>query len=217
MNKCRYEDLIDSYLLDKLRPEEQTDFEEHYFICRSCFNKMSERDEIIQVLKKEDVFDTQKEYRFERAKADSWLGRAADLLTPRRWALIGVSAAAVILAVWLIIPRTETSSSPFVLTGDQTVRGAALTALSPVADVVETPAALEWKGVGNDIEYKVSLSGKSSLMSATTKETRLVLPDDVKTKIKPGETYRWEVQAFKADGTLVAVSGRVKFRVRPKS
>jgi hypothetical protein len=54
-------------------------------------------------------------------------------------------------------------------------------------------------------------------MSATTKETRLVLPDDVKTKIKPGETYRWEVQAFKADGTLVAVSGRVKFRVRPKS
>jgi hypothetical protein len=217
MKKCRYADLIDSYLLDKMRPEEQTDFEEHYFICRSCFSKMSERDEIIQVLKREGVFDTQKEYRFEQAKGDSWLDRAADFLTPRRWVLIGVSAAAVILAVWLLIPRAETISSPFVLTGDQTVRGAAVTALSPVADVADIPAVLEWKGVGDDIEYKVSLSGKSSLLSATTKETRFVLPDDVRAKIKPGETYRWEVQAFKADGTLIAVSGRVKFRVRPKT
>ena len=125
--------------------------------------------------------------------------------------------AAIVLAVWLLIPRPGAVSSPFVFTGDATVRGGALTILSPVADVGDIPAFLEWKAVGDELEYKVSLSGKSSLMSASTKETRIALPDDVKTRIKPGVTYSWQVQAFKADGTLVAVSGRVKFRVVPKS
>jgi hypothetical protein len=217
MSKCRYEDLIDGYLLDKLKPEEQTDFEEHYFICRSCFSKMSERDEIIQVLKKEGMFNAPGEYRFEDSKGESWLDRVAVFLTPRRWVAIGVSAAAIVLAVWLLIPRTGGVPTPFVLTGDSTVRGGALTILSPVADVKDIPAFLEWKAVGDELEYKVSLSGKVSLMSASTKETRMDLPDNVKTRIKPGVTYSWQVQAFKADGTLVAVSGRVKFRVVPKS
>ncbi|MGA2532848.1 MAG: hypothetical protein ABSG19_07385 [Candidatus Aminicenantales bacterium] len=217
MIKCRYEDLIDGYLLDKLKPEEQTDFEEHYFICRSCFSKMSDRDEIIQVLKKEGMFNAPGEYRFEDSKGESWLDRVAVHLTPRRWVAIGVSAAAIVLAVWLLIPRPGSVSSPFILSGDATVRGGALTILSPVADVGDTPAFLEWKAAGDELEYKVSLSGKSSLMSASTKETRIALPNDVKARIKPGVRYSWQVQAFKADGTLVAVSGRVKFRVVPKS
>jgi hypothetical protein len=129
----------------------------------------------------------------------------------------GVSAALILLAAWLLIPRGGMVSPPLVLTGEGTVRGGAVSVLAPVSEVAETPSALEWKSVGEDIEYKVSLAGKSPLMSASTKDTRLVLPDEIKAKLKPGQTYYWQVQAFKADGALVAESGRIAFKIRPKS
>jgi hypothetical protein len=216
MRKCRYEDKIDEYLLNRMEPKEQTDFEEHYFICRSCFGKMSERNEIVQVLKKEGVLSTPEAGKAEGERLRSWPEQAFGFLTPLRLAVAGVSVAAVLLAAWLLIPRGGAVSPPLVLSGDGTVRGGAVAVLSPVAEVAEAPAFLEWKAVGEDIEYKVSLAGKSPLMSASTKETRIDLPDEIKAKMKPGQTYYWQVQAFRADGALVAESGRVKFRIVPK-
>jgi hypothetical protein len=217
MTKCRYEGLIDGYLLDKLKPEEQTDFEEHYFICRSCFSKMSERDEIIQILRKEGVLSPASGDLAEGSRAGSWVRTAGAFLTPRRWAVAGVSAVALFIAVWLLHPRAGTIPPPLVLTEDETVRGGAVTPVSPVADVQEAPAFLEWKSAGDDLEYKVSLAGRSPLMTASTKDTRLVLTDDIRARLKPGVTYSWQVQAFKADGTLTAVSERIRFRIVPKA
>jgi hypothetical protein len=217
MTKCRYEGLIDGYLLDKLKPEEQTDFEEHYFICRSCFSKMSERDEIIQILRKEDVLRGPSGDLAEGSRAGSRVRRTWASLTPRRWVVAGVSAVVLFIAVWLLHPRTGTVPPPLVLTEDETVRGGAVTLVSPVADIQEAPAFLEWKSAGDDLEYKVSLAGRSPLMTASTKDTRLVLTDDFRARLKAGVTYSWQVQAFKADGTLTAVSKRIRFRIVPKS
>ena len=58
MKKCKYEHWIDGYLLDKLKPEDQAAFEEHYFICPHCFAKMDQQSEIVQILKKEGVLET---------------------------------------------------------------------------------------------------------------------------------------------------------------
>jgi anti-sigma factor RsiW len=58
MKACKYEHWIDSYLLDKLKPEDQAEFEEHYFICPHCFAKLDQQSEIVQILKKEGVLDT---------------------------------------------------------------------------------------------------------------------------------------------------------------
>ncbi len=52
-----YEHLIDDYLLGKLKPEDQEEFEEHYFICPHCFAKLDQQSEIVQILKKEGVLD----------------------------------------------------------------------------------------------------------------------------------------------------------------
>jgi hypothetical protein len=214
MTKCRYEDLIDRYLLDKLKPEEQADFEEHYFICRSCFAKLTERDEIVRILRKEGVLQAP-----ETASAGSvspHADRPFAFFTPRRWAAVGVSVAAVAAAAWFLIPRAGTPPPPLVLSGDETVRGASLTALAPSGDVAGIPALLEWKAAGENIEYKITLAGKVPLMAASTMETYLTLPESVRARMKAGEKYFWQVQAFKADGTLIAVSGRVRFRVLPR-
>lgn len=214
MTKCRYEDLIDRYLLDKLKPEEQADFEEHYFICRSCFDKMTEQDEVVRILRKEGVLRAPTAAL--AGSASSHADRPFALFTPRRWAAVGVSAAAVVAAAWFLIPRGGTPPPPLVLSGDETVRGASLTVLAPTGDVAGIPALLEWKAAGEDIEYRVTLAGKVPLMAASTTETRLALPEDVRARMKAGEKYFWQVQAFKADGTLIAVSGRVRFRVLPR-
>ena len=58
MKSCKYEHWIDSYLLDKLKPEDQIEFEEHYFICPHCFAKLDQQSEIVRILKKEGVLDT---------------------------------------------------------------------------------------------------------------------------------------------------------------
>ena len=58
MKKHRhYEHLIDEYLLGKLKPEDQEEFEEHYFICPHCFAKLDQQSEIVQILKKEGVLE----------------------------------------------------------------------------------------------------------------------------------------------------------------
>lgn len=57
MKSCKYERWIDSYLLDKLKPEDQAEFEEHYFICPHCFAKLDQKSEIVQILKKEGVLE----------------------------------------------------------------------------------------------------------------------------------------------------------------
>ena len=55
---CHYDHLIDEYLLDKLKPEDQAAFEEHYFICPHCFAKLDQQSEIVQILKKEGILET---------------------------------------------------------------------------------------------------------------------------------------------------------------
>ena len=216
MRKCRYEDRIDEYLLDRMKPEEQTDFEEHYFICRSCFEKMSERNDIVQVLRKEGVIPRPEDSPGAVRASRAWPGRVLAYLTPRRLAAVLVPTVLIVLAVWFLIPRGGPVAPPLVLTGDGTVRGAVLRVVSPVAEVAEAPAYLEWKTVGADIEYQVSLAGDTPLLNASTKETRIVLPEEARARMKPGRDYSWQVRAFKADGALVAESGRVKFRVRAK-
>jgi len=53
MKKHRhYEHQIDDYLLGKLKPEDQAEFEEHYFICPHCFAKLDQQSEIVQILRK---------------------------------------------------------------------------------------------------------------------------------------------------------------------
>ena len=59
MKKHRhYEHLIDEYLLGKLKPEDQDEFEAHYFICPHCFAKLDQQSEIVQILKKEGMLET---------------------------------------------------------------------------------------------------------------------------------------------------------------
>ncbi|MBN2266321.1 MAG: zf-HC2 domain-containing protein [Candidatus Aminicenantes bacterium] len=83
MTKCKYEHWIDSYLLDQLEPEDQAEFEEHYFICPHCFAKLDQQSEIVQILKKEGVLETYGVPRADAPPKRPWWRRLLDKLRRR--------------------------------------------------------------------------------------------------------------------------------------
>jgi len=212
MRKCKFEDMIDGYLLNRLSQGDRELFEEHYFNCSSCFEKLQERDLIIRTIKNHPEALTQEsEVRvpfFSRLKTE-----LAAMFTPRQFVLAGVTAVLLLVVIFALVPRQQIPAPSFSLTDEETVRGSSITLISPVIDMGQVPASFEWKKLGENIEYQVSIYNHELLWKATTKENRITLPEEVRAKMVPGEKYSWQVKAFSADGTLIAVSSKVQFKI----
>jgi hypothetical protein len=206
MNKCSFESRIDEYLLGRLDAGERKAFEEHYFDCRACFDKLVERDEIIAALKAAPpVFAAET----RKASGPGWVFAR---LAPRQWALVGASAVLLVAAL-TVIPLFRGSSPHFVMTGEETLRGGSLVPVSPVADLKSAPVEFLWKAAGRDLEFQISVYEEELIWKAATKEPRILLPADVRARLTAGHTYYWQVKAFTAQGTLVAASNRIRFSI----
>lgn len=214
MTECKYEGSIDRYLLHKMGEGERNEFEEHYFNCASCFTKMVERDEIIGVLKREKSVFAAEERPAIEARTAAWHERVFTFFTPKQWALAG-AAAALLIAVLTMTPLLRNGHPEFVMNGEETVRGGSLTLISPVIDINAVPAYFEWKKLGHDVEYQVSLYNGDLLWKTSTKDNKVSLPKDIKSRMIAGQRYSWQVKAFSKEGTLIAVSSRVQFTVNP--
>ncbi len=215
MSKCKFEDLIDGYLLNKLSEGDKEAFEEHYFNCSSCFEKLQERDVIIRTIKNNPALLEEKEE--VRSSVLAGLRReVASFLTVRQLAFAGVTALLVMIIVFAVLPRGQAPAPNFFLTDEETVRGSSITLISPVIDMNQIPSSFEWKKLGENIEYQISIFNGQILWKASTKENRITLPEEVKARMVPGEKYSWQVKAFGPDGTLIAVSSRVQFKISAK-
>ncbi len=212
MKTCHYEAWIDKYLLGKLGEKEAGEFEEHYFNCAPCFAKLAEREEIVGVLKRDRSVFVAEERPAIEARKSPWYERAFGFFTARQWAFAG-AAAALLVAVLTVTPLFRNAPPEFVLNGEDTVRGSSLTLISPVIDIGSVPAYFEWKSLGTDMEYQVSIYNGKLLWRTTTRDNRLSLPDDVMALMTAGTRYSWQVKAFSPQGTLIAVSSRVQFTI----
>jgi hypothetical protein len=215
MRKCLFADQIDDYLLNRLEGETKERFEEHYFNCPSCFREMEERDTLISTIKSQGA-------RLFRepavAKRGDWVPawkRALSSFTPRQWAPVGVAAAALLLVIFGALPLFKGSSPQFVLSENEVVRGESLTLMSPIIDVRSVPTYFEWKPLGQDVEYKISLYNGDLLWTASTRETRILVPEETRQHMLPGQHFAWQVRAFSTRGALIAVSSKVQFQIEP--
>lgn len=201
MRECEFKGLIDEYLLGRLSQEETARFEEHYFNCPSCFAETTLRNEIIGVVRQGAAFS------HEPAPARAGNG----LFT--RWAVICASAAAVLLAAWMLIPRPGSVAPQFVLTSDSVVRGASVAVVSPSANLDQAPAYLEWRAAGDGLDYRVTISNDKLLWSAITKGIKIAVPEEIRKSLKGNTTYSWQVKAFDKSGTLVSASAPTAFQI----
>jgi len=210
MRKCKFEDLIDNYLLNGLDEEKKKKFEVHYFNCPYCFEKMVERDELISVIKRKGDMIFQDQLVVEETKGVTWVERIVSFLTPKQWATAAVSAFLLLVIsclIFYVIPNRGPTPPSFPIPDDNTERG------TQIKIKVILPK-IEWSKLVEDVEYKIYIyDNGDKLWSTTTTENFIVLPEEVKKRMTLGEIYSCEVKAFPTQGTLKA-SGRTQFKIR---
>lgn len=216
MKKCKFEELIDDYLLNKLAEDRKEELEEHYFNCPQCFEKIEERNEIISVIQNKGHMIFEDEHAVGTAKEADWFEKIASFLTPKQWAFTTISTAILLVVIFGVLPNLKTSSPQFFINEDA-VRGQKIDLISPVIDINAVPSKFEWKKSAKDVEYKIYIySNENLLWSASTKENFIALPEEVRKLMTSGEKYSWQVKAFLPEGTLISVSSRVQFKISPQ-
>ncbi|HEX9901253.1 MAG TPA: zf-HC2 domain-containing protein [Acidobacteriota bacterium] len=208
MTSCCYQDEIDEYLLNRLSQEDKAAFEEHYFNCKACFQELKARAELLGVIKSrgQELFRAPD-------KAGLPLTRPRKLnFKPALWGAAAAGAVALIVFV-ILVTRPPRTAPTFTLSGDDTVRGQAIGLISPRGDIAATPVFLEWSPLAQGAEYTVSLFDQQRLWSETTQECRIRLPEEVRQRMVPGQTYSWQVKAFSPQGALTAISSRLRFKI----
>ncbi len=213
MKKCKFEDLIDDYLYNRLDEAQKEAFESHYFECSRCFEKMRERDEMISVIKAKGSEIFQDVYAPEKS-GRSWLESVYAFLTPRQWTLAAVSAVIILVVALAIVPQFKTESPEFFINEDL-VRGSSITLISPVIDnLKQAPSEFRWQALGDDVDYRIFIYHEEELLWSTdTKDNFVNLTQEIKDLLTPGHKYSWQVKAFSPEGTLISVSSRVQFNM----
>jgi hypothetical protein len=212
MRKCKHEDLIDDYLLNRLTEEKKQEFEAHYFNCRVCFQVMAERDEMLAAIKYKGHTIFQNLETEREADRVPMLEQIWAFLTPKQWALAVATTALVLVVALSVVPNFTTTSPQFFI-NDDLVRGGSIKLISPVIAVNAIPSQFRWESLGEDVEYKIEIYNHELLWSATTSDNYIALPQEVKERMVTGEKYSWQVKAFSSEGTLIAVSSKVQFPV----
>ena len=215
MRKCQFENQIDDYLFNRLEGGDKDAFEEHYFNCRSCFELMEERSELISAVKSRGAWIFKPQPAPEKRSLAPAFEKVFSYFTPRQWATVAAAAAVLLVAVFGVLPQFKGPSPQFVLSDNEVVRGGSLTLMSPVIDVKVAPAFFEWKSLGQDVQYKIFLYNGGLIWTAATSENRIAVPEDVRQKMVSGQKFAWQVKAFSSRGTLIAVSSRLEFQIRP--
>ncbi len=214
MRNCKFEETIDNYLFNRLSKDEKNKFEEHYFNCSSCFEKMVERDELIAAIKYKGQEIFKDEYVAEAAKGETFGEKITAFLTPKVWATAAISALLIAVIAFGVLPMLKTTSPQFFIINDDTVRGAQITLISPIWESETVPSKFEWNKLGEDVEYKIYIyDNGDTLWIETTEENYIDLPEEIKNTLASGEKYSWQVKAFSPEGTLISVSSRVQFKI----
>jgi len=217
MKKCNFEDYIDEYLLNRLESKEKENFEEHYFNCDRCFEKMVARDELIAVIKSEGQLIFADEEKQKEIREVFFIEKIFSFLTPKQWAYAAVSVALVLLVLLNVVPLLKKTALPPIfldLDNEERVRGESISLISPVIDIDNVPSQFMWAPLGDNVDYKISIFfNHSPFWTATTKENKISLPEDVKNRMQSSRKYSWQVKAFSPQGILLAVSPKVQFKI----
>lgn len=215
MIKCKNEDHIDDYLLSRLGQGKKDKFEEHYFNCSNCFEKVGGRDKLISVVKNKSDVIFQDISEVKETSHISLSERILAFLSPKQWALAAVSSALVLIIAFGVIPR-EKKAMPQFFVNEDIVRGESITLISPVIDTVSVPSQFKWTSLGKEVDYKIYVYNHELIWNITTRNNQIQIPTEVKNRMITGKKYSWQVKAFSKEGILMAVSSKVQFKINSK-
>jgi len=211
MKECNFENLIDDYLFNRMTEEKKEMFENHYFSCSNCFERVEERNDLISVIKSKGnkIFH---DMRKTEGSRNSLFERLFSFLTPKQWTMAAISACSLLIVFIGVVPNLKSPTPQYVL-DSHSVRGGSLTLISTVKNTPTIPSEFRWDNLGEGVEYKIYIYKDNLLWSTSTTSASILLPEDVKDLMKAGENYSWEVKAFSQEGSLIAASNKVLFQI----
>jgi len=213
MEKCKFDYSIDDYLLDNLNKEEREKFEEHYFNCQHCFEKLEARDVLLAVIRNKGQIIFQDEVRSKEKKETFFFEKIVSFLTPKQWAYAAVSMVLLLFVSLMMVTFTKKPPPQFFLNGEEVVRGESISLIAPVIDIETVPSKFVWQKSEKDVEYKIYIYNHELIWTASTKENYIYLPEEIKNLMKANRKYSWQVKAFSPQGILTAVSPKVQFKI----
>jgi hypothetical protein len=126
--------------------------------------------------------------------------------------------AAVALAVVVLVNLQHRRPGEIVLDrADEITRSGKLQIVSPEGDLNSVPQSLNWKALPGASSYNVKVLevDRTPLWSISVKGNNAALTEEIRSRIVPGKTLFWQVDAVDASGTIVASSGLTRFRLQP--
>lgn len=132
------------------------------------------------------------------------------------WAWGPALAAAALVLVVLVNTGRERLDEVNLQPGTTVLRSQAITVVQPVGEMAELPRTIEWKPVSGAAQYRVRLSetDRTVVWENKTRATNVELPRNI--NYAPGRWLACEVEATDVNGTSIAHSGAIKFRLAPR-
>ena len=136
-----------------------------------------------------------------------------------RPAVVLAAAALIIAGVGLEL-RRRTAPGLLVPPGPEAnvMRSGKLNLVSPVGDIPNVPARIDWSPVSGAARYTVRLLevDHTELWNGETQESQLAIPASIREKIQPAKALLVQVTALDSTGRQLAESEFVRFRVLQK-
>jgi hypothetical protein len=155
-----------------------------------------------------------------RSKGVSPSGRQRALVRGRRrrsfMGLPLAMAAGVLLAVGAALQLLGPHAPPVGAPGSgSSMRGSAIETVTPAGEVGAVPSELRWHEVPNAVSYRVSILGVDGepLWNETVSGSPAMLPQPASSALHALVLYRWQVEAFDANGVRIAWSKPTAFSI----
>jgi len=133
---------------------------------------------------------------------------------PRRLVVVGLAAAAAVL-LFAVRPALGPRGG---LADDTVVRSggaqAAIVAYGPMGETSPSAVRFVWGAQPGAASYRLTVTGQdgTTIWSRSSADTAVALPDSI--SLRPGERYRWIVDALLNDGATRS-TGLREFRAMP--
>jgi hypothetical protein len=148
---------------------------------------------------------------WERVRA--WLGSTLGGGRQRAWAMVAASVV-IVVAAGILLRQDHTIGPPAALQ-DEVWRSGRFAALSPAGDLTHAPDELRWEPVAAAASYRVQLMevDRTVIWSADSTATAIPIPAGIRSQLKPGRAFEWQVTAHNAAGEAIASTNLQDFHI----
>jgi hypothetical protein len=203
--------LIGSYELGLLDEEEQRRFEAHLQTCHACFRDLYDMAPIAERVRQGPGIEKPAgAENTERTDTVPAVPLRATSRGGRFWTLAVAGVAAVLIVGFFAFRTLGPWEEPERF---RSTEQGAVVVFAPLGEV-PTPTELQWKVVPGAGHYEVTIQTQSGelLWRERIEDPPARLPDAVRDRLQPGETYFWEVEALSEDGARWT-SGPTRFTI----